>query len=61
MTVYELNRDQLDQLKSAYFWDDQPHALYDSLGRPALFPGDIADEIIYFHFSDVCFVPDDFT
>lgn len=60
MTVYELTRDELDELKSAYFWGDDPGPRLDVLGRPALFPGDVADYIIYNHYNGIHFVKDDF-
>lgn len=66
MTVYELSRDQLDELKSNYFWSDDfpgcnyPHWLTGEL-VPVLFPGDIPDEVIFERFHDTQFVNDDFT
>ena len=48
MTTRELNRDQLDELKNAYFWgEDTAHIpKFDHLGQPALFAGDIPDSVI---------------
>ena len=61
MTVYELNRDQLDQLKSAYFWsDDTQDVIFGGDGLPILFPGDVPDDVIFREYADVYFVPDDF-
>lgn len=60
MTVYELSRDQLDELKSAYFWDENTGPVYDADGLPALFPGDIPDKTIYHIFAYTYFVNDDF-
>jgi len=61
-TVYELSRDQFDELKSNFFWgEDTPEELKrDLLGRPALFPGDISDDIICKQYEDISFVDDDF-
>lgn len=60
MNVYELNRDQLDELKCAYFWNEDPLPCFDHLGRPALFALDLADELIFEHYAGIDFVPDDF-
>ena len=62
-SVYELSRDQLDELKSAYFWgEDTAHIpKFDSSGRPALFAGDIPDSVIYDYYSGISFVDDDFS
>lgn len=62
MTVYELNRNQLDELKSHYFWSEETANIpkLDHLGRPALFPGDIPDAVIYKYYIGIDFVNDDF-
>lgn len=60
MTVYELTRAQLNELKNAYFWDENPRPCFDHLGRPALCPEDIADELIFGTYADIDFVDDDF-
>ena len=66
MTVYGLNREQLDELKAAYFWGDNykgcfyPHFLTGEL-VPVLFPGDIPDSVIYEEYGGVAFVNDDFS
>ena len=61
--VYQLSRDQFDELKSAYFWgedtDDIPKL--DRLGLPALFPGDIPDKVIVEYYAEISFVDDDFS
>lgn len=65
MSVYELNREQLDELKSAYFWSDEykgcfyPHWQTGELVS-VLFAGDIPDGVIFEVFAGICFVPDDF-
>lgn len=62
MTVKELNRDQLDELKWAYFYSDEyDDEITTAAGLPVLFAGDIPDEIIYAHYSGVYFVNDDFS
>ena len=62
MDVRELNRDQLEELKSAYFWGEDTLEIpkYDALGLPALFPGDIPDAVIFDYYAGICFVNDDF-
>lgn len=65
-SVYELNRDQLDELKSNYFWsEDFPGCVYPhwQTGElvPVLFPLDIPDNVIFDRFNGVSFVNDDFS
>lgn len=59
MTVYELNRDQLNQLKWAFFYDDDPETS-EILGDNISFPEQIPDDIIFSHYADIHFVNDDF-
>lgn len=61
-SVYDLTRDQLDELKSAYFWSDETAHIskYDHLDRPALFSGDVPDNVIFDYYSGISFVNDDF-
>lgn len=61
-SVYDLSRDQFDELKSNFFWgEDTPEELKrDLLGRPALFPGEISDKIICDYYEHIDFVDDDF-
>ena len=63
MTVYELNRDQLDELKNAYFWSEETERIpkLNAQGLPALFPGDIPDAVIYRYYVGIDFVNDDFS
>jgi hypothetical protein len=62
-SVYDLSRDQFDELKSAYFWsDDTPEEnRITASGTPALFPGDIPDHVVADFYNDVLFVDDDFS
>lgn len=55
--VQDLNREQLDELKTAYFWQDETQ---DILPDDITFPEQIPDDIIFEHYDGVCFVPDDF-
>lgn len=65
-SVYELNRDQLDELKWNYFYSDDykpclcKHWHTDEL-VPVLFPWEIPDEVIFEQFSGISFVDDDFS
>lgn len=63
MTVFELNHEQLSELKSAYFWGEETAHLpkYNSLGLPALFPDDLPDGVILWHYAGIEFVEDDFS
>lgn len=73
MTVFELNRDQINDLKDSLFYqfldmdDAQPFAVIDpvlkGMEKTLLscdFPDEIPDEIIFQVYDDICFVPDDF-
>ena len=62
-SVYELSRDQFDELKSNYFWGEDTADIpkYNSIGLPALFPGDIPDDVICKYYSGISFVDDDFS
>lgn len=62
MDVKELSRDQLDELKEAYFWGEDTLEIpkYNALGLPALFPGDIPDAVIFDYYTGIYFVNDDF-
>ena len=64
-SVYELSREQLDELKSNYFWSDEyepcfyPHWQTGEL-VPVIFSGDIPDEVIFEKYGGISFVNDDF-
>lgn len=57
LMVQDLNREQLDELKTAYFWQDETQ---DILPDDITFPEQIPDEIILEHYDGICFSPDDF-
>lgn len=63
MDVRDLSRDQLDELKEAYFWgEDTAHIpKFNRLGLPALFPGDVPDSVIFEYYAGIHFVNDDFS
>ncbi|MGN0629528.1 MAG: hypothetical protein ACI4IW_07880 [Oscillospiraceae bacterium] len=62
MTVYELNRDQLNELKNNWFWDYIDYDHEEDCPDPTEYgyPENIPDEIIYNRYNDFFFVPDDF-
>lgn len=61
MTVRELSREQLDELKWAYYYsDDYDPKIVGENGLPILFAGDIPDEIIFAVYAGIYFVEDDF-
>lgn len=58
LTVYDLSREQLEELKAAYFWDDDTQ---DILPDDIIYPEQIPDGIIFDHYAEICFSPDDFS
>lgn len=65
MTVFELSQDQLDELKSAMFWDDElqwttEEQQRDFYARGIQFAGDLTNEDVYATFAGIDFTPDDF-
>ena len=61
MTVRELNREQLDELKWAYYYDDNyDEKIVGENGLPILFAGDIPDKIIFAVYHGIDFTEDDF-
>ena len=57
MTVFDLTREQLDELKEAYFYAEETA---DILPDYITSPTDIPDDIILEHYNGISFVPDDF-
>lgn len=51
MSVTELNKNQLEELKSAYFYKVKNNYEYIH---------DISNEVVYVHFDGICFTEDDF-
>lgn len=51
MSVEELNQNQIDELKSAYFYEIENNYTY---------IGEIPNKVIFDHFSGIDFVNDDF-
>jgi hypothetical protein len=73
MTVYDLTRDQLDELKESLFYqfldddDEQPFAIIDPILKKiapdllnADFPDEIPDNVIFQVYDGINFVNDDF-
>jgi hypothetical protein len=60
-SVYELNTDQLDELKTSYFYSDEydPN-ITNNAGLPVLFPGDIPNDVIFNIYKRISFADDDF-
>ena len=57
MSVYELTRNQLDELKTAYFYQDE---VQDILSENIVYPEQIPDDIIFNHYDGIEFVDEDF-
>lgn len=57
MSVYELTRDQLDELKTAYFYQ---YEVQDILSEDIIYPEQIPDEVIFNHYDGIMFVDEDF-
>lgn len=56
MTVYELNRDQLDELKQSYVCEKVDCPSYGELADAV----DISDEVVQEYYADYEFTSDDF-
>lgn len=56
-TVYDLTREQLEELKNSFFWQDETQ---DILEGAYTSPEEIPDIIIFEHYDGICFVDDDF-
>ena len=60
MTMYnvrDLTKEQLQELKEAYFWQEETQEI---LGDDITSPEEIPDDVIFHHYEDVVFVDDDF-
>ena len=57
MDVRDLTTEQLQELKEAYFWQEETQ---DILGDDITFPEQIPDDVIFQYYEDVVFVDDDF-
>lgn len=57
MTVHELTRPQLSELKQAYLCELFQNPSWSDLADAE----DVPDDVIFEHYSDIDFVPDDFS
>lgn len=55
--VQDLSRDELTELKSNFFYQDETQDINEGTFNT---PEEIPDEIIFEHYDDVCFVEEDF-
>ena len=55
--VQDLSRDELNKLKSNFFYQDETQDINEGTFST---PEDIPDEIIFEHYDGVCFVEEDF-
>ena len=58
MTVYDLNDEQMDELKMSYFYSDD---VDEEIIGDIEFWWDIPDDVIYDHYGGICFVEEDFS
>lgn len=56
MLVYDLNHDELGELKEELYWE----YVYEEIGVPWDLPHDIPDEVVFEKFDGICFTKDDF-
>lgn len=59
-TVENCTPEQLDELRATLFWADDTGPLFDDLGRPCLFPGDVPTWRVYQEYARTLFTNDDF-
>lgn len=57
MDVRDLTREQLQELKDSYFWQEETQ---DILGDDITSPEEIPDDVIFHHYEGISFVDDDF-
>ena len=55
--VQDLSRDELNKLKSSFFYQDETQDINEGTFST---PEEIPDEIIFEHYDGVCFVKEDF-
>ena len=51
MSVYELSKEQFEELKDSYFY---------TVDNSYDYPSEIPDGVVKEHYKDICFVNDDF-
>lgn len=55
--IQDLSRDELNELKSSFFYQDETQDINEGTFST---PEDIPDKIIFEHYDGVCFVEEDF-
>lgn len=57
-TVYDLNREQINELKDCIFWSalDEDEGILKGIN----YPWEIPDDAVFYHYSGICFTDDDF-
>lgn len=55
--VRDLTREQIQELKEAYFWQEETQ---DVLGDDITSPEQIPDDIIFYYYEGISFTDDDF-
>lgn len=60
LTVYDLNRAQLDELKESFYEQYLQECAELDPEDEHLLPQDIPDELIFEHYDGIMFSPDDF-
>lgn len=57
-TVYDLNRNQINELKDCMFWSilDEDEGILKGINCPC----EIPDDVVFNHYSGICFTDDDF-
>lgn len=55
--VQDLTREELDELKTAFFWQDETQDILEGAYSQ---PWEIPDEIIFEHYDGMTFMDDDF-
>jgi len=59
-TVYDLTREELNELKDSYFWSDDPD-VQEILEESGIdYPWQIPDDVIFHNYEDFAFVEEDF-
>lgn len=60
-SVHELSKDQLSELKTAYFYNDDPEICENLTAAGIEYPEQIPDDIIFQKYRFTYFVDDDFS
>ena len=55
-TVYDLTKEEMNELKESLFWEEGSDEILDGIN----FPWEIPDSLIYSHYDGIVFVDEDF-